>query len=63
MHCVAPDVDTRNHVAVPVADALTLAGNVGERTAAEAAPENGEPSVNVASTVVAVPPVAGCVPA
>jgi hypothetical protein len=53
---------TRNHEAVPAAVPVVLAGSVGLSTPPEAAGANGEPSVKVPSTVVAVPPVAGRVP-
>lgn len=60
--CVAPEVAIRNQVAVQVATAVAADGKVGVRTALEAPGANGEPIVKVAATVVAVPPVAGCVP-
>ena len=63
----AADVLTRNQVGCTEAEALTLAGNVGESTEGKAADEpgaNGEPNVNGPATNVPSAPavLAGCVP-
>ena len=60
---VPPEVVIRNHVAVLEAIAVTFDGSVGlNGPPPDAAAANGLPSVNSASFVVAVPPVAGRVP-